>query len=230
MLCPNFVYFVEQHDIIVIQVGKLDDVDMVQIQGYTIFTKNLKALSRYRSGGKNLLAKNDWPPFITINKSDSKLILWFAILKQVMTNNEEFHCGIILHTIQNTSITMLFGDFNSRWLCHMWQFHKWYPQKRWFAYKKSKYLKLLWAMWHSTTGKNVWSYYKLLWQTNDRFCKYNYIFMAEWIRIDLPKLTCKGSNTVDYFISIVQNFPFIKDIDCSIFRRILSKHNIDGCV
>ena len=79
LLCPEFVSFIEQYDIIGIQESKLDDVDNVQIQGFQVFSNIRTSVSRYRSGGITLLIKNEISPFITVHKFESKLILWLTI-------------------------------------------------------------------------------------------------------------------------------------------------------
>ena len=73
--CPEFLSFIKQYDIICIQESKLDDVDIVSIAGYQIFTNNRRAISRYRSGGITLIVKNELSPYIRMKKTDSKLIL-----------------------------------------------------------------------------------------------------------------------------------------------------------
>ena len=45
-LCtPEFITLMNHYDIIGIQETKLDDVDLVQVNGYQIFTNNRKSLS-----------------------------------------------------------------------------------------------------------------------------------------------------------------------------------------
>ena len=57
------------------------------------------------------------------------------------------------------------------------------------------------------------------------FCKYNNIFVLNG-RMDkdriIPKLTCKDSSTVDYFISTVQNIPLIQAFEILDFNALYS--------
>ena len=57
------------------------------------------------------------------------------------------------------------------------------------------------------------------------FCKSNNIFILNGrlgASKSLPKNTCKDRSTVDYFISTVNNFPFIQSLEVSDFESILS--------
>lgn len=140
MICPEFTDFLNEYDIIGLQESKLDDIDSVSINGYTIFHKNRKSCSRYRSGGITLLVRNELSSHITILRNDSKLTLWFSVSKNIMPNNSDLICGVVYippigskyaHTdpyleLQNeydkfcayTENVMLFGDFNSRTAIH----------------------------------------------------------------------------------------------------------------
>ena len=60
-----------------------------------MFSNNHTTVSRYRSGGITLLVKNELSPFITVHKFESKLILWFSLLKDIMLNDEDLHYGIV---------------------------------------------------------------------------------------------------------------------------------------
>ena len=74
LLCPEFVSFIQQYDIIGIQESKLDDVDKMQIQGFQVFSNNHTSVSGYRSGCITLLIKNEISPFITVHKFESKYL------------------------------------------------------------------------------------------------------------------------------------------------------------
>ena len=57
------------------------------------------------------------------------------------------------------------------------------------------------------------------------FCKSNNNFILNGrlgASKSLPKNTCKDRSTVDYFISTVNNFPFIQSLEVSDFENILS--------
>ena len=53
------------------QESKLDDVDRVQINGYSVFTNNRQRITRYRSGGIALIIRNDILTNIEILKNES---------------------------------------------------------------------------------------------------------------------------------------------------------------
>lgn len=136
MLCPEFISFINAYDIICVQESKLDDVDLIKIDGYEVFLHNRKTISRYRSGGIALIVKTELCPFIKILKPDSKLTFWFTISNKIILSDDDLYCGIVYippigskfaHTdpyleIQNdidkyiveSKNIFLFGDFNSR--------------------------------------------------------------------------------------------------------------------
>ena len=112
-------------------------MDNLNVQGYQVFSNNRTAISRYRSGGITLMVKNELSPFITVCKFESKLILWFSVSKQLISNDDDLYCGIVYiqpyrskfaaHAdpfleLQNeidkymskSKNILLFGDFNSR--------------------------------------------------------------------------------------------------------------------
>ena len=74
LACPEFILFIESHDIICVQESKLDDVDSVQINGFTVFTNSRKRITRYRSGGIAIIIRNSILPKIEILKNESKSI------------------------------------------------------------------------------------------------------------------------------------------------------------
>ena len=95
LIHPEFTDLLDQFDIIGLQESTLDDVDVVEIEGFQIFSKNRKASSKYRSGGITLLIKESLAPYISVLKSNSKLILWFLISKKIMLDNADLLCGIV---------------------------------------------------------------------------------------------------------------------------------------
>ena len=76
---PEFVELINSYDLIGVQETKLDDADCLEIPGYTIVCHNRQTISRYRSGGTALIAKNSILPYLKLEKSNSKLIQWFSI-------------------------------------------------------------------------------------------------------------------------------------------------------
>ena len=244
--------FIDKYDIIGVQESKLDDVDKIQVPGYQVFSNNRKALSRYRSGGITLLVKLEWLPFITVHKFDNKLILWFTISKRITANHEDLHCGVVYippyhskyaHTdpylelqneinkyMLNSQNIMLFGDFNSRsssiddfvicddFICDIQGNDELFKENQDILNHFDLYdIPLL-----RTTSDHTTNFYG---QQMIDFCKYNNIFILNGRLdkdIETPKLTCKDRSTVDYFISTVQNFPFIKNFDILDFNILYS--------
>ena len=136
MKIPKFTEMINTYDIIALQETKLDDVDCVELPGYTIICQNRKKISRYRSGGTAFIFKSSLNHHIVPIKSDSKLIQWIRISKNITNTDEDVYCGNIYippqgskfasqdpyleiqtelneHCSDNKYILLL-GDFNSR--------------------------------------------------------------------------------------------------------------------
>ena len=118
------------------QESKLDDVDRVQINGYSVFTNNRQRITRYRSGGIALIIRNDILTNIEILKNESKLISWMKISKNLLNLNDDLYLGVIYNppyrskyavedpyleiqhefdrVCSNRNNVLLCGDFNSR--------------------------------------------------------------------------------------------------------------------
>ena len=66
--CPDFLSLINEYDIIGVQETKTDDEDSyIEIPGYDVFFHNRSCISRYRSGGLELIAlivKKSIVPFI----------------------------------------------------------------------------------------------------------------------------------------------------------------------
>ena len=80
---PEFTELINSYDIIGFQETKLDDVDEINIDGYTVICQNRKKISRYRSGGTAIAVKNSLLKFVKFDKSESNLIQWFTVSKTV---------------------------------------------------------------------------------------------------------------------------------------------------
>jgi hypothetical protein len=135
------VSFINQYDIIGIQESKLDDVDNIHIDGYTIYMHNREHISRYRSGGITLIVKDNLKSAVTVLENSNTLTLWFKLKilnpkpdPNLSNTFLSVNCGIVYippirskyaHTdpyleLQNdidkigNEPLLLFGDFNSR--------------------------------------------------------------------------------------------------------------------
>ena len=92
---PEFTELINSYDIICFQETKLDDVDEINIDGYTVICQNRKKISRYRSGGTAIAAKNSLLKFAKFGKSESNLIQWFTVSKTVTKTEHDIFCANI---------------------------------------------------------------------------------------------------------------------------------------
>ena len=220
-----------------LQESKLDDVDSIAINGYSIYTKNRKIVARYRSGGIALIVKNELIPFIHVLKTESKLILWFSISKSIMPNKEALLCGLLyippygtkyahadpylelqneLYKLcSNMKHVIILGDFNSRssTMCD-------YIRTDDFICEINGNQELFdenMDIFHCFENNNIpLERINIDKITNSygyqlvEFCKNNNIFIMNG-RLDaqLPSLTCKNSSTVDYMLATANTFENI---------------------
>ena len=63
LICPEFISFISDYDIVGIQESKLDDIDIISIDNYKIFTNNTQQISRHRSWGITLLVRENFAPY-----------------------------------------------------------------------------------------------------------------------------------------------------------------------
>ena len=80
---PEFIETVNSYDIVALQESKLDDVDNIEVPGYTVFCQKRKKISRYRSDGTAFLFRHSFNEYITTHESESKLIQWIRISKHI---------------------------------------------------------------------------------------------------------------------------------------------------
>ena len=135
IVCPEFIHFINQFDILGLQETKTDCLDDIQLHDYILHFKHRKDIMRHKSGGIALAYRKCLDQYIKPIQSSSKLVLWFTISKQ-LTKVDDFLCGIIYippegsvysikdpyqeienelynYTDRYTHI-LLFGDYNSR--------------------------------------------------------------------------------------------------------------------
>ena len=135
-IIKEFDEYILKHDLIGFQETKLSMYDEVHIENYEIFTKNRVSRTRMPSGGIALAVKNTISKYVTILSSDSNLVLWFKLSRQIANLEADILCGVVyippeytkyssadpFTEIQNEldsfkhnfSQVLLFGDFNAR--------------------------------------------------------------------------------------------------------------------
>lgn len=252
LLCPEYVSFINAYDIICVQESKLDDVDLIKIDGYEVFSHNRKTISRYRSGGITLTVKTGLYPFVKLLKPESKLTLWFTISNKIMLSEDDLYCGIVYippigskfaytgpyleiqndidkYTAESKNI-FLFGDFNSRTgvACDYVKCDEIISEIQGNNELYLENLNIL-NMFESNKiplqRKSVDSITNVYGSQLIEFCKYNNIFMLNG-RFDLdytsPKLTCKDSSVVDYILTSAYNFEMICSFEILEFNCLYS--------
>ena len=98
---PEFKSLINDHDIIGFQESKMDSLDSLNIENYTLFFKHRKALSKRKSGGIALAVKDSIRPYVSIIETESRLVYWFVISKRY-TKTDDILCGIIYVPPENS--------------------------------------------------------------------------------------------------------------------------------
>ena len=86
-MIPEFKENLCNYSIICLCETKLDDIDNEDISsqldnlGFSVYFKNRKPISNYRSGGLCVIIKKVLQEFVSIVESESKLVQWFKIDK-----------------------------------------------------------------------------------------------------------------------------------------------------
>ena len=250
LIHPEFIDLLNQYDIIGLQESKLDDIDIVDIKGFQMYSKNRTAVSRYRSGGITLLIKENLVPFVTVLKNDSKLVLWFLISKHIMPSNSDLLCGVIYippigskyshrdpylelqyeydKFCSNNQNVLLLGDLNSRssQLSDIVKTDSFicdvYGNQDLYR-ENMEIIKCFDDCNLSLSRKNDDKTTNSYGQQLIEFCKNNNIFILNGrFGMDSAKLTCKNSSTVDYALTTAFNFEMISSFHVLDFDALFS--------
>lgn len=252
MRCCYRVYLVDcidNYDLICIQETKLDDVDSINLDGYTIFTHNRKKISRYRSGGIALLANHHMSHYIKIQNSTSPLIYLFSISKTITPTQDDIVCGIVyippfrsryahedpylaiqrqLEILcQNSKYIVLLGDFNSRTsnLEDIVQADE-YLNDFYGNYElTNESLQILHSFERyniSVTRENADSTVNAYGYKIIDFCKSNDIYILNGRTGSTSKFTCKDCSTTDYVLMTPKCFELMKSLAIDDFNCLYS--------
>ena len=135
IICPDFISYINCFDIIGFQETKADCIDDIDLHDYILYFKHLKESSKRKSGGIALAYRKRLDHYINPLESESKLVIWFTISKQ-LTKSKDLLCGIVYTPPESSDYSvsdpyqeienelyrytdryehiLLFGDYNSR--------------------------------------------------------------------------------------------------------------------
>ena len=132
---PEFCELIKKNDIVCLQETKTDDIDKIDLEGYTFKMKNRKKIGR-KSGGIILGYKDHLENYIEPLETESNYIFWFKVSSKLFNLSDDLIFGIVYIPpedssylspdafdqvenedrvlSQNYKYICLLGDFNSR--------------------------------------------------------------------------------------------------------------------
>ena len=116
-MIPEFKENLCNYSIICLCETKLDDIDNEDISnqldnlGFSVYFKNRKPISNYRSGGLCLIIKKDLQDFVSIVESESKLVQWFKIDKTLTGYDKDVIVGNV-YTLESHTTNFVDNEFS----------------------------------------------------------------------------------------------------------------------
>ena len=114
-MIPEFKENLCNYSIICLCETKLDDIDNEDISnqldnlGFSVYFKNRKTISNYRSGGLCLIIKKALQDFVSIVESESKLVQWFKIDKTLTGYDKDVIVGnVYIYPLWEQGMNMMF--------------------------------------------------------------------------------------------------------------------------
>ena len=136
MKYPEFQTFIENYDRTCFVETKTDNLDTIELPGYTFSMTNRKQIASTRSGGIIVGYKNELESCVDILYTNCKYILWFKCSKELSKTDKPVIFGAVyippeytkfasedvfsdieqefLTFSNNSDCTCLLGDFNAR--------------------------------------------------------------------------------------------------------------------
>ena len=136
ILYPDFGELISHYDIFCVSETKLDDLDLINLPGYSFVSQVRKQRYLRKSGGIGVFVRNCLFKHVSLVESDSDYILWFKLNKSVFKTEEDLHFGAVyippgdsrFNTAEELSVfdveisnmciahkyVHLIGDFNAR--------------------------------------------------------------------------------------------------------------------
>lgn len=251
-ICQDFSDFISNFDIIGFQETKLTKFDNVELENFELYTKNRESKSRVASGGIALAVKKSFLNHITIINTDSSLVLWFRLSKNLTHFDSDTLCGVTYIPPEYTkySVTepfteiqgeldkligdfdscLIFGDFNARTGTQ----NEFIDADEYLL--KELNLEVLEGEYNADYAMFENNNIDISRTVSDKisnnygyklinFCKRNNMFILNG-RFGEDKLhghtTCRNSSCIDYFISNVLMFEHLCNLYVDAFCPLLS--------
>ena len=240
LITPEFQELIQYHDIVGLQETKCDDLDTLELSGYTIYTKNRKQFMKRKSGGIAIAYKKCLENYITPIETDSKLVLWFRISDK-LTRKGTFLCGVVYIPPQisdyaaenpydeieremnllsaNCESVLLLGDYNSR-IKNLIDYIV--PDSDIFESINQR--EIFGELQSDMAYFDESEYFSLHRQNSDlgvnnygyqmtEFCKDNNLYILNGrCNEDSGKTTCKSVSAIDYFVSSPNILPLLQHL------------------
>ena len=99
---PEFVEFIEKHDIFCVLETHLNDSDIVDIDGYVFFAKHRSQVYKRKSGGIGIYVRENIALFVNILENDTEYTLWININKHITNFDNDIVLGAVYLPPENS--------------------------------------------------------------------------------------------------------------------------------
>jgi len=101
----DFINYINKFDIIGFQETKLDSLDTVNIEGFTLYFKHRKDIAQKKSGGIAIAINNNISKYVKIIETECKLLFWLSISKH-LTMQEDIILGVVYIPPENSQYSV----------------------------------------------------------------------------------------------------------------------------
>ena len=91
----EFVELISQYDVLCVSETKLDNADVISVQGYTFYSQPRKQKYIRKSGGLGFFVQDNLTKFITILESTSEYIAWLKISNRLQSLKADIQIGAV---------------------------------------------------------------------------------------------------------------------------------------
>ena len=109
---PEFVELINQYDVLCVSETKLDNADVISVQGYTFYSQPRKQKYIRKSGGLGFFVRDNLTKFITILESTSEYIAWLKISNRLHSLKADIQIGAVYIPPQQSRFLIIWDNIS----------------------------------------------------------------------------------------------------------------------